>query len=167
MEVEEENEKDDTSLAELPEEIWLHIFSYLPVADIFSIGRTCRSLVYLTNQDVVWKRRFRSNNDHLLTLPCANYSSNNNYYSSMEGNNIRKGIWKKLYLKASYAKSFGSRKKNKNGERLCAEFVRKTASNGIRFDNEAPKHMSIEVWIKLNKEKPDGIILGCQSESVR
>lgn len=165
METEEQDVKDDTTFTDLPEEIWLHVFSFLPVSDVFSIGCTCHRLFHLTNQDVVWKRRFRSNNDHLLTLPSGN--NNNNYHSSARTNNIRKGIWKKLYLKASYAMSFGLRATNKDGERLCAEFVRKTSGNGIRFDSEAPKSMSIELWIKLHKKKPDGVILGCQSESVR
>ncbi|XP_031572461.1 uncharacterized protein LOC116306515 [Actinia tenebrosa] len=163
MESKEQEQRDVTTFSDLPEEIWLHVFSFLPVSDIFTIGCTCHRLFYLTNQDVVWKRRFRSNNDHLLTLPSGN---NNNYHSSSKNNNIRKGIWKKLYLKASYAMSFGLRKANKDGQRLCAEFVRRTSGSGIRFDSEAPESMSVELWIKLHKKKPDGIILGCQSESM-
>ncbi|XP_032231911.2 uncharacterized protein LOC5507401 [Nematostella vectensis] len=142
-------------LCSLPEEIILHILSLLHTSDILSLSRVCKTLYELTNIDSVWRSRFRSSQDHLLKLTSAENQTT---------------TWKKLYFKAGYALSFKARVTGKSGEMLCAEFVRKPNSsmvNGVRFDNESPREMTVETWIKLNPRKHDGIIIGCQSESVR
>ena len=163
-----EEDEGETHLTDLPEEVLLLIFSFLRVLDIIRIGCTCRLLSDLTSQDVIWRQRFRSKNEHLLSLPSANHNYSFENSSNNNNNNLSKGIWKKLYLKASYALSFRFRASNNNGERLCAEFVTKSDNNhGVRFDSNAPNRMSVEMWIKLHKHRPDGIIIGCQSESVR
>jgi len=159
----EDDEEEEFKLSDLPEEILLLVFLYLKAKDIIRVGCTCRSLREITSQDVVWRQKFRSKNEHLLSLHVNRtpLSNNNHKYS------VCKAIWKKLYFKASFAMSFYSRSINNNGERLCAEFVSKTEGNGIRFDDRGPKQMSLEIWIKLNQHKPDGVVVGCQSESVR
>lgn len=149
-------------VSELPEEILLYIFTYLQVLDVLRVGRTCRRFFRLTNENVVWRWRFLANNDHLLKLP---HSQNSNYFHTGEE------LWKRLYYRASHALSFGARyaggRASAADERLCAEFVRNPGSGAIRFDDEAPPSMSVEVWVKLDRRKPDGVIIGCQSESVR
>lgn len=164
-----------------PEEIWLHTVGYLAAfQDILNLGCTCRRLYELTNQNVIWKRRFKGDNSHLLHLP---QSSAFHHVMALkdesENFDVEPGFWKKLYLKASHALSFQNRHANGfssiAGERLCAEFVanpRATRNvmisfNGVRFDDRAPTKQSVEIWVKLNKKKPDGVIIGCQSESVR
>lgn len=162
-----------------PEEIWFHIISYLDVVqDILSLGCTCKRLCELTNQNVIWRRRFRVDNNHLLSLP--RFSMSSHYVKSNTDNcedfEEESGVWKKLYFKASHALSFERRHYYSSGftdlarERLCAEFVANSSSasrvKGIRFDDRAPGKQSVELWIKLNRKKPDGVIIGCQSESV-
>lgn len=159
----EDDAEEEIKLSDLPEEIVLLVFSFLKVKEIIRVGCTCRSLRDLSSQDVVWRQKFRSKNDHLLTL---NNGAKSSSLSSIN-NNIHQRIWKKLYFKASFAMSFRFRSPNNNGERLCAEFVSKTQGNGIHFDDKSPKQMSLEIWVKLDAQKPDGIIVGCQSESVR
>lgn len=157
------DDEDELNISNLPEEILLYIFCFLKVQDIVRIGSTCRLLHTLTSQDVVWRQRFRSNNEHLLSLPFVQ----NNNRSHSNNNNLTVGIWKKLYQKASFALSFRNRTADEQGERLCAEFVTRREGNGIHFDDKAPKEMSVETWVKLDEHKPDGVIIGCQSESVR
>ena len=164
---------------DLPEEIWFQTISYLEdVQDILNLGCTCRRLYDVTNQNIIWRRRFKADNSHLLYLPRTStvnrVTVTSNYINSVntEVLDVEPGVWKRLYLKASHALSFGHRHykgfSSLAGERLCAEFVTNpSASNGIRFDDRAPVKQSVEVWVKLNKRKPDGIIIGCQSESVR
>lgn len=164
----------------LPEEIWFHTVSYLTaIQDILNLGSTCRRLYEITNQNIIWRRRFKADNSHLLQLPRTSTVNRimvtNNVNDNIEDIDVEPGVWKKLYLKASHALSFGNRRykgfSSLAGERLCAEFVANPSSasrvNGIRFDDRAPVKQSVEVWVKLNKRKPDGIIIGCQSESVR
>ncbi|XP_058967848.2 uncharacterized protein [Pocillopora verrucosa] len=167
----------------LPEEIWFHIIVYLVhIQDILNLGCTSRRLLEITNQNVVWKRRFKGNNDHLLQLHLNTrydeVATSNELNEESANFDVKPGFWKKLYLRASHALSFKNRRRgwfsSVEGERLCAEFVtnprgpeNRRAINGIRFDDRAPKKQSIELWVKLNTKKPDGIIIGCQSESVR
>lgn len=160
----DDEEEAETKLLDLPEEILLLVLSFLKAQDIIRVGCTCRSLREIASQDLVWREKFRSKNEHLLSL----LIHVNSLYNNRNSNNmVSKGVWKKLYLKASFAMSFCGRSMNNNGERLCAEFVSKSEGNGIRFDDRAPKQMSLEIWVKLNPHRPDGIIVGCQSESVR
>lgn len=167
----------------LPEEIWFHIIVYLVhIQDILNLGCASRRLLEITNQNVVWKRRFKGNNDHLLQLHLNTrydeVATSNELNEESANFDVKPGFWKKLYLRASHALSFKNRRRgwfsSVEGERLCAEFVTnprgpesRRAINGIRFDDRAPKKQSIELWVKLNTKKPDGIIIGCQSESVR
>lgn len=177
--------KNENGACDLPEEIWFHAISYLTaVQDILHLGYTCKRLYELTNENIIWRRRLKADNRHLLLLPRTStsytgYTVNRAYIASCSSDNNEvledePGIWKKLYLKASHAMSFGNRHhrgfSSLAGERLCAEFVvnpSATRVNGIRFDDQAPVKQSVEMWVKLNKKKPDGIIIGCQSESVR
>ena len=175
--------KNEEGSCDLPEEVWFHAISYLTaVQDILHLGSTCKRLYELTNENIIWRRRLKAGNHHLLLLPrtsTSTYTVNRAYIagSSSDNNEVLEdepGIWKKLYLKASHAMSFGNRHhrgfSSLAGERLCAEFVvnpSATRVNGIRFDDRAPLKQSVEMWVKLNKRKPDGIIIGCQSESVR
>lgn len=180
------NSKDnmaETGDYSLPEEIWFHAISYLEtMQDILNLGCTCRRLYEITNQNIIWRRRFKADNNHLLFLPRTSFDSVNRVIvnNSSNSNNtedlaVEPGVWKRLYLKASHALSFGNRHhkgfSSLAGERLCAEFVANpsasTRVNGIRFDDRAPLKQSVEMWVKLNKKKPDGILIGCQSESVR
>ena len=167
----------------LPEEIWFHAISYLEnMQDILNLGCTCRSLHEVTNQNIIWRRRFKADNSHLSFLPRTCYDStvnratvNSSNSDNTENLDVEPGVWKRLYLKASHALSFGNRHhegfSSLAGERLCAEFVANpsasTRVNGIRLDDRAPRKQSVEMWVKLNKKKPDGILIGCQSESVR
>ena len=154
----------------VPDEVWFHVVSYLTsVQDVLHLGCTCRRLNELTNQNVVWRRRFKGNNDHLLHLP--RHINNDVFVRNSQAEGCK--VWKKLYLKASHALSFGNRYVRglmcEAGEKLCAEFVANPGSSGrkIRFDNDAPREQSVEMWVKLSKRKPDGVIIGCQSEPVR
>ncbi|KAL9974854.1 hypothetical protein ACROYT_G011950 [Oculina patagonica] len=160
----------------LPEEIWFHAIAYLTaVQDILNLGSTCRRFYELTNQNVIWRRRFKGDNSHLLRLP-SNFRQVMVSDDESENFDVEPGFWKKLYLKASHALSFQNRHYNGfssvAGERLCAEFVanpsaaRNASLKGVRFDDRAPAKQSVEMWVKLTKKKPDGVIIGCQSESV-
>lgn len=160
----------------LPEEVWFHTIAYLEhVRDVLNLGCTCRRLYEVTNQNVIWKRRFNGSNDHLLRLHQTSHFDHVTSNDESENFDVEPGFWKKLYLRASHALSFQNRRRNGffsvAGERLCAEFVANPSAarslNGVRFDDRAPKKQSVELWVKLNKKKPDGIIIGCQSESVR
>lgn len=174
-------DNDEKVFCNLPEEIWLHMIAYLAaIQDILNLGCTCRRLYDLTNQNVIWRRRFKGDTNHLLHLP-QSPAFHHVIASKDESENfdVEQGFWKKLYLKASHALSFQNRNLNgfssTAGERLCAEFVANPRAarnvmisfNGVRFDDRAPTKQSVEIWVKLNKRKPDGIIIGCQSESVR
>lgn len=172
-------EGEEKEVCNLPEEIWFHTIAYLTaVQDILNLGITCRRLYELTNQNVIWRRRFKGDNSHLLRLPQT--SNFRHVIASDDGSehfDVEPGFWKKLYLKASHALSFQNRHYNGfssvAGERLCAEFVanpsaaRNASLKGVRFDDRVPAKQSVEMWVKLNKKKPDGVIIGCQSESVR
>ena len=173
-----ENEEKET--CNLPEEIWFHTIAYLTsIQDILNLGCTCRRLNEITNQNAIWRRRFKGDNSHLLHLVPQTSAFDRVIASNGESENfdVEAGVWKKLYLKASHALSFRNRHFNGvssvAGERLCAEFVanpsaaRNVRLNGVRFDDRAPGKQSVEIWVKLNKKKPDGVIIGCQSESVR
>lgn len=162
----------------LPEEIWIHIVSKLEtIQDILNLGCTCRRLYQVTNQNSVWRRRFKGDNSHLLALPRTSFDAVGRVTSNgdcSEDLDVEPGVWKKLFFKASHALSFGNRQHrgfiSLAGERLCAEFVVNTSAtrvNGIRFDDRAPSKQSVEIWVKLDERKPDGVIIGCQSESVR
>lgn len=164
-----------TCCCNLPEEIWLHIVTFLDaVKDVLSLACTCKRLCELTNQNIIWRRRFKVDNSQLLSLPSISYIVKSNS-DTCENLDEESGIWKKLYFKASHALSFEHRHYPRvfsglAGERLCAEFVVKSSAaraNSIRFDDRAPVKQSVEIWMKLNRKKPDGIIIGCQSESVR
>lgn len=172
-------DSEEKEVCNFPDEIWFHTIAYLTaVQDILNLGCTCRRLYELTNQNVIWRRRFRGDNSHLLRLPqTLNFQNAIASSDECENFDVGPGFWKKLYLKASYALSFQNRHWNGfssvAGERLCAEFVanpsaaRNASLKGVRFDDRAPPKQSVEIWVKLNKKKPDGIIIGCQSESVR
>lgn len=173
-------ESEEKEVCSLPEEIWFHTIAYLTsVQDILNLGSTCRRLYELTNQNVIWRRRFKGDNSHLLGLPHTSRNFHHVIASNGENENfdVAPAVWKKLYLKASHALSFQNRHCNGfssvAGERLCAEFVanpsaaRNASLRGVRFDDRAPPKQSVEIWVKLNKKKPDGVIIGCQSESVR
>lgn len=175
-------ESDENEFSNLPEEIWLHTIGYVTtIQDVLNLGCTCRRLYYLTNQNVLWRRRFKGESSHLLHLPQSSAFVHHVIASKDESENVdvEQGFWKKLYLKASHALSFQNRNFNGfssiAGERLCAEFVANPSAarnvminfNGVRFDDRTPTKQSVEIWVKLNKKKPDGVIIGCQSESVR
>ena len=170
-------ETDEKIPCNLPEEIWFHTILYLTaVQDILNLGCTCKRLYEVINQNIIWRRRFKTDNHHLLHLPRTSSFTANLVTKSdnIEDVDVEPGAWKKLYLKASHALSFGNRCHNGfsslAGERLCAEFVVNPSAaraKRIRFDDQAPLKQSVEIWVKLNKKKPDGIIIGCQSESVR
>ena len=175
-------ESDEKEFSNLPEEIWLHTIGYLTaIQDVLNLGCTCRRLYYLTNQNVLWRRRFKGESSHLSHLPQSSAYVHHVIASKDESENVdvEQRFWKKLYLKASHALSFQNRNFNGfssiAGERLCAEFVANPSAgrnvminfNGVRFDDRTPTKQSVEIWVKLNKKKPDGVIIGCQSESVR
>lgn len=150
-----------SGLCDIPEELVIYILSFLRVNDVLKVGCTCKTLHKITSQNIVWKSRFKTNNDHLLLLP-----SNSSEAKNPKNNND--GQWKKLFFKSSHALSFRNRSRSDAGKKLCAVFVSNTGTrNGIRFDQDAPKSMSIELWTRLNPFKRDGVIIGCQSESVR
>lgn len=164
-----------TCCCSLPEEIWLHIVTYLDaVKDVLSLACTCKRLSELTNENIIWRRRFKVDNSQLLSLPSMSYVVKSNS-DTRENLDEESGIWKKLYFKASHALSFEHRHcprvlSGLAGERLCAEFrvvpnSSAARANNIRFDDRAPVKQSVEIWVKLNGKKPDGIIVGCQSES--
>ena len=130
--------KNENGACDLPEEIWFHAISYLTaVQDILHLGSTCKRLYELTNENIIWRRRLKADNRHLLLLPRTStsytgYTVNRAYIASCSSDNNEvledePGIWKKLYLKASHAMSFGNRHhrgfSSLAGERLCAEFV--------------------------------------------
>lgn len=166
-----------TCCCNLPEEIWLHIVTYLDaVKDVLSLACTCKRLSELTNENIIWRRRFKVDNSQLLSLPSMSYIVKSNS-DTRENLDEESGIWKKLYFKASHALSFEHRQcprvlNGLAGERLCAEFrvvpnSSAARANNIRFDDRAPVKQSVEIWVKLNGKKPDGVIIGCQSESAR
>ena len=123
----EDEDDDDVSLPDLPEEILLIVFSFLKVQDVIRVGCTCHLLHDLTSQDVVWRPRFRCKNDHLLLLPTTSQSKINSANNSCsQNNNLPERIWKRLYLKASFALSFRFRTSNDHGERT----VRRVCDKG-------------------------------------
>lgn len=42
-------------MEEVPEEVWLHIFSYLPVSMKYSLSLTCKQWVSLSSDNIMWK----------------------------------------------------------------------------------------------------------------
>ena len=152
------------NLCEIPEELVIYILTFLRVNDVLNVGYTCRTLHKITSQNIVWKKRFKAENDHLLLLP-----SNSSFaVPAKVPKRSSDGLWKKLFFKSRHALSFRNRGRNDAGKKLCAVFISNTGSrNGIRFDQHAPKSMSIELWVRLNSFKRDGVIIGCQSESIR
>ena len=152
-----------STLSDIPEELVIYILTFLPVKDVLKVGCTCKNLYKVTNQNIVWKCRFKFDNDHLRLLP-----RNSSDFVNPKNINSEDGLWKKLFFKSSHALSFRKRDGSVAGKRLCAEFASTTGTrNGIRFDSEAPKSLSVELWMRVNPLKRDGVIIGCQSESVR
>ena len=161
------------TLSDIPEELVIHILTFLPVKDVLKVGCTCKNLYKVTNQNIVWKCRFKTENDHLRLLPRNSSDTDgdgDNDFINPRNINSEDGLWKKLFFKSSHALSFGKRDGSVARKKLCTEFVSTTETltcNGIRFDSEAPESMSVELWVRVNPFKRDGVIIGCQSESVR
>ena len=101
--------KNENGACDLPEEIWFHAISYLTaVQDILHLGSTCKRLYELTNENIIWRRRLKADNHHLLLLPRTStsaYTVNRAYIagSSSDNNEVLEdepGIWKKTLSKS-------------------------------------------------------------------
>ena len=117
------------TLSDIPEELVIHILTFLPVKDVLKVGCTCKNLYKVTNQNIVWKCRFKTENDHLRLLPRNSSDTDgdgDNDFINPRNINSEDGLWKKLFFKSSHALSFGKRDGSVARKKLCAEFVSTT-----------------------------------------